>query len=566
MPTTESKPLLTSDDSAWITPALPTCWCSDDVDPNLLANACQSDSELEKVYHDALRAEAVQIPTRVYGRSQLQMPVLTLGGTPFLYGNPFITQRPLWGWCPPFPFLVLNLIVVPLTIAVCAATGVFSELTTVRVVVALAGPPCWLLAAGLILIPEQKAHGYRMLSRCVQAGMIHIETARHYLTSEAFLGAAIKRLKAERGDSNVLIQTKVRPYSDAGAFTQTLHSCLNTLCLDSVDLLAVHGVNLPEHADTSINTIFPAANELKRQGKTKAVGFSFHAATADAIRVIESGEADFVNLHFNFFGSYTNVNNSRAIEAAAKQGMGVMCISPVGQAGDLHKPSDELVRLCHPLHPIELNILFILTYPGVHTCSTAPPATGEMVRQLNVIKLLPVAHRLLPPIIHRLRKHAQGKLGTDFSKTWATGVDKLTQGGGDPPPPGHMNVAILLLCFCLHEAFEMTSFAKRMHNNLSWPGDWCCGSNTAALGYGTDEDGAVSALKASLTAAGSPFVDRVVEMLRSFQKLAAPTAPARPSVVMGILQAYVMRWMEICTHIAGFRQSKEYGSMPKTAN
>mmetsp|Transcript_60624 Transcript_60624/g.166443 ORF Transcript_60624/g.166443 Transcript_60624/m.166443 type:complete len:366 (+) Transcript_60624:339-1436(+) len=362
------------------------------------------------------------------------------------------------------PYLVLNLIVLPVTIAVCAAVGVFSESAAVRITLALAGPPCWLLLSGLLLIPEQKAHGYRMLNKCVDVGMCHIETARHYLTSESFLGAAIKSLKKARGDANVLVQTKVRPYTEPEAFKQTVRSCLSTLSLECVDLLAVHGVNLSEHVDTTISTIMPAANELKSEGKTKAIGFSFHCATTDAVRLIESGQPDFVNLHFNFFGSYTNVNNAAAIAAASSQGMGVMCISPVGQAGDLAKPSAELLRLCAPLHPIEFNILFILTYPGVHTCSTAPPATGEMGRQLNVIRLLPVAHKLLPPIINRLRKHAQEKLGSEFSNGWTEGVDKLTQGGGTPPPPGCMNVAILLLCFCLHEAFGMTAFAKRMVN------------------------------------------------------------------------------------------------------
>ena len=194
-------------------------------------------------------------------------------------------------------------------------------------------------------------------------GQTHIETARHYLTSEAFLGQAAKGFRSK--GKKLFIQTKVRPYTEAKAFKNTVRSCLKTLQLPSVELLAIHGVNLPEHVDTCVNTVIDAAQQVKDEKLAQSIGFSFHVGTNDAVRLIDTGRLDFVNLHFNFFGSYTNPNNARAVAAAERQGMGVMSISPVGQAGDLHKPSGEWKGVWS-------SVRLVSSWPNSPTCSLYP--------------------------------------------------------------------------------------------------------------------------------------------------------------------------------------------------
>ena len=227
-----------------------------------------------------------------------------------------------------------------------------------------------------------------------------------------------------------------------------------------------------------------------------------------------------------------------------------------------YSPSEKLLELCAPLHPIEFNILYVLTYPGVHTVSTAPPVTGKMTYQLNSIRLLPVAKKLLPPIVARLRNAAKDALGSEFAHSWPQGVDHLTQ--GEPSPPGNMNVCLLMMSWTLHKAFSMTGYAKRMHGNLSWPGDWCCGSNTEALGRG--EEDKITQLRSALQK--SPHADRIIDELKEFQAFVSPKKPSGGSSfnVMSYVQAYVVFWMTNVTWLAGYRQSKEYGEMPKTAN
>jgi|EP01046_Picozoa_sp_COSAG06_P053501 predicted aldo/keto reductase-like oxidoreductase len=37
------------------------------------------------------------------------------------------------------------------------------------------------------------------------------------------------------------------------------------------------------------------------------------------------------------------------------------------QGGELHKPPQELIDACAPLHPLEFGLLYLLTHKGIGT-------------------------------------------------------------------------------------------------------------------------------------------------------------------------------------------------------
>ena len=90
-------------------------------------------------------------------------------------------------------------------------------------------------------------------------------------------------------------------------------------------------------------------------------------------------------------------------------------ISPSNQGGELHKPSDKLIELCAPLHPLEFGLVYLLTHKGIGdrgTVSCGPADPSQFDKQLRALKLVPHAAKLLPPIVSRLRAHAREVLGT----------------------------------------------------------------------------------------------------------------------------------------------------------
>jgi uncharacterized protein len=194
-------------------------------------------------------------------------------------------------------------------------------------------------------------------------GINHIETARGYGTSEMQLGRVLPKLPRDK----IIVQTKVAPQAEAAEFLKIFEQSMSYLRLDYVDLLSLHGINNRQLLDWSLrkNGCVAAARRLQKEGRIRHLGFSTHATPDVILDTINSGEFDYVNLHWYF----VNHLNWEAIPAARKQDMGVFIISPNDKGGKLYEPPPKLVELCAPLTPMEFNDLYCLARPEVHTLS-----------------------------------------------------------------------------------------------------------------------------------------------------------------------------------------------------
>ena len=130
------------------------------------------------------------------------------------------------------------------------------------------------------------------IRRAVELGIHHIETARGYGSSEMQLGNILPTLPRER----IIVQTKVPPHEKPRDFLKTFEQSLKYLRLEYVDLLALHGVNHRQFLEWSLkkNGCLAAARRLQRDGFVRHVGFSTHATTDIILEGINSGEFDYV--------------------------------------------------------------------------------------------------------------------------------------------------------------------------------------------------------------------------------------------------------------------------------
>eukprot|EP00978_Attheya_sp_CCMP212_P036672 scaffold168096_cov48-Attheya_sp.AAC.1 len=475
-----------------IEPALPTLWSSHDV-PERLLKENDNHEDLETIYRNAVSAETVMaMPTSTVGtNSMARVPAFTLGGTPFVFGFALLSNRKIFGTFPAKNILPLNAVLVPLLIfGSCVyylggSTVVRADISAIQpflgVLLGLVAGFGWITVTSAVAVYEHRLYSSKMSQRALELGMNHIETAQMYMTSESFVRPCAQQQKEKHKkeqsskQKDLMIQTKVRPYKGANGYAKTVQACIENLGVSELDFLAVHGVNLAEHVDDAI-ACARACKPLLDSQMIKTIGFSFHCHKKDAIRIMDTGLFEFVNMHFNFFGGYTNFDTAAAVDAAHARQMGVMCISPNDKSGHLHTPSDKLKELCQPLHPMEFNMLFQLTYPGVNSISIGPGELSHYDIPVNVLRLLPVAKDILPPIVHRIRTHAKRVMGDAFLTSVCDGVEGVTQGEGFPPmeEEGGMKpiaVSLLVMCSLMNRLFGMTSFGKAMHGNLSYPGD-----------------------------------------------------------------------------------------------
>jgi len=177
------------------------------------------------------------------------------------------------------------------------------------------------------------------IRRAFGLGINHIETARGYGTSEMQLGSVLPTLPRDK----LIVQTKIAPHQSPEDFLKSFRKSLGYLRLEYVDLLALHGINHRQFLEWSLKKggCISAARKLQRDGFVRHVGFSTHATTDIILDAVNSGEFDYLNVHWYF----VNDLNWPAIKAAHRLDMGVFIISPNDKGGKLYSPPKKLVDL-----------------------------------------------------------------------------------------------------------------------------------------------------------------------------------------------------------------------------
>ena len=393
------------------------------------------------------------LPTRRFGRTELQIPLLSLGGMRF---------QQSWSDLP----------------------------------------------ASEITVGSQKTVE-ETLQRAVSLGFHHVETARHYGSSERQIGWALPKAP----DPHRILQTKVPPREDPAAFEQELELSVKRLGGERLDLLAIHGINLPEHLHWTLKPggCLEVVHRWQQQNRIGHVGFSTHGPTELILEAIASDAFDYVNLHWYFIRQH----NDPALTAAERHDMGVFIISPTDKGGHLHTPSPQMVELCAPLHPIVFNDLFCLSDPRVHTISVGAAKPGDLDLHLEAVARLDRAEELIQPIIKRLRDREREVLGDAWCDTWEQGLPSWDQ------TPGEINLPVLLWLHGLVEAWGLEGYAKARYGLLGQGSHWFPGANADGL----DRQVSEADLKAVL--AGSPWTQHIPELLRRLRARVGGTVQKR---------------------------------------
>jgi uncharacterized protein len=327
------------------------------------------------------------------------------------------------------------------------------------------------------------------IHRSLELGINHIETARFYGSSEVQLGQVLPKLNRQ----DYIFQTKVTPVANPQEFRRNFEVCLSRLNLDYVDLLGTADFAMRDGG------CWEVAKQLQAEGKVRFIGFSTHGPTEIITQAIESDRFDYVNLHWY----YINQINWSAIEAATNHDMGVFIISPTNKGGLLNKPSAKLIELCQPLSPIVFNNLFCLSHPQVHTLSVGAATPSDFDEHMKTLPLLDRASEILPPILDRLDREAESKLGKEWMQTWREGLPALAD------TPGNVNIAAILWLRNLAIAYDMIEYGQMRYNLFENAGHWFPGAK--AIG--------IEQLDFSTCLANSPHAAKIPDLLLETDRL-----------------------------------------------
>ncbi|MBD2463379.1 aldo/keto reductase [Oscillatoria sp. FACHB-1407] len=312
---------------------------------------------------------------------------------------------------------------------------------------------------GTMRFLASQENAIQTLQGAIALGINHIETAKGYGNSERYVGAALKSgLSLDR--DRLTITTKIPPTPDAESMARQIDESLARLGVESIDCLAIHGLNTWEHLSwiESPQGCMKALHQAIADARVRHIGFSTHAPLEVIVRAIATDQFEFVNLHYNYFFQ----RNAPAVELAHQKDMGVFIISPADKGGMLFTPPPRLIDLCQPFSPLALNYRFLLSDRRITTLSLGAANPDELAVPLEVSDRDQPLTAAELEALNRLQAHQMDALGSD----------RCSQCYACLPCPESIHIPEILRLRNLAVAYDMTTYGQYRYGMFENAGHW----------------------------------------------------------------------------------------------
>lgn len=230
-----------------------------------------------------------------------------------------------------------------------------------------------------------------MADAFIEAGFNYFDTAHGYLDGES--EKALKRCLTSRypRDAYILTNKLTEPYFNSPEEVRTFFEEQLELCgADYFDFYLMHAQNAKNFEHFKKNQAYETAFELKKEGKVKHVGISFHD-TPEVLEEILSTypEIEVVQLQFNYLDYEDPAVQSKACyDVAVKHGKKVIVMEPVkgGALADLPPAAEKVLADLNGGSPASYAIRFVAGHPEVFMTLSGMSSSEQMEDNLSFMK------------------------------------------------------------------------------------------------------------------------------------------------------------------------------------
>lgn len=213
-------------------------------------------------------------------------------------------------------------------------------------------------AEGKINEPEAE----RMLDRAIAAGVNYIDTAYPYHggESERFVGKALK--KYDRSSLYLATKLPVWLVNSLEDVDRLFQEQLEKLQTDYIDFYLLHALGKDRFEAMVKLGVIERLEELKRQGKIRYLGFSFHDGYEAFEHIINYREWDFCQIQLNYMDAEEQAG-LRGYKLAEEKGVPLVIMEPV-KGGSLAAYADDITSRFRSLQPDASVASFAMRWVG----------------------------------------------------------------------------------------------------------------------------------------------------------------------------------------------------------
>lgn len=234
------------------------------------------------------------------------------------------------------------------------------------------------LGFGVMRLPMEKVDGksiikedesIEMIRYGIDQGINYIDTAWPYLEqqSEPFLGRALKDGYRER--VKLVTKSPMWEINSVEDFDRIFASQLEKLQTDHIDIYLLHSLCIPYWDKVKQLNLLDRLKKWKKEGRIKAIGFSFHDGNPIFKEIIDSFNWDMCQIQFNYVDEEYQAG-LEGLNYATKKSIPVVVMEPL-HGGSLVELNDKTKNIIES-SPIKRKLAdwglrYVWNHPGIVT-------------------------------------------------------------------------------------------------------------------------------------------------------------------------------------------------------